>query len=140
MSGPLHVVVAHKGAREHFLAARALHRKHMLAALVTDWYSPFSPALAKRLKVLSPGLARALGAQSNELPRERIRALNAFGLYSRWSLGRADRAGRLMTAMARDDEKFARRVARLKLPPHQAFLGFSYAALEALQAAQAREP
>lgn len=138
MSAPLQVVVAHKGAREHYLAARALHRTGMLAALVTDWYSPVSPALAQRLKAVSPGLARALGAQAKELPRDRIRALNGFGLYSRWCLARAERAGSLMTAMAGDDEKFARRVARLKLPSHQAFLGYSYAALEALQAAQAR--
>jgi hypothetical protein len=138
MSGPVQVVVAHKGAREHFLAARALHRKGMLAALVTDWYSPVSPDLARRLKALSPSLARALGAQAKDLPRDRVRALNGFGLYSRWSLGRAERAGHLMAAMTRDDEKFARRVARMELPPHQVFLGFSYAALEALQAAQLR--
>lgn len=138
MSPAPQVVVAHKGAREHFLAARALHRKHMLAALVTDWYSPFSTATAQRLAALGPGLARALGAQSAELPRDRVRALNGFGLHSRWSLRRADRAGQLMPAMARDDAAFARRVARLRLPPHQAFLGFSYAALEVLQAEQAR--
>lgn len=138
MNTRMQVVVAHKGAREHFLAARALHRKGMLAALVTDWYAPVSPALAQRLKALSPGLARALGAQATDLPRGRVHALNGLGLYSRWSLGRAERAGRLMSALARDDERFARRVARLDLPPHQAFLGFSYAALEALQAAQAR--
>ncbi len=138
MKPALQVVVAHKGAREHFLAARALHRKHMLATLVTDWYSPFSPATAQRLAAIRPGLTRALGAQSAELPRDRVRALNAFGLHSRWSLRRADRAGQLMPAMARDDAAFARRVARMRLPPHQAFLGFSYAALEALQAEQAR--
>jgi glycosyltransferase involved in cell wall biosynthesis len=138
MSAPLQVVVAHKGSREHFLAARALYRKGMLAALVTDWYSPISPGLAQRLKTLSPGLARALGAQAADLPRDRIRAMNGFGIYSRWSLARAERAGHLMTAMTRDDERFARRVARLPLPDHQAFLGFSYAALEALQAAQMR--
>jgi glycosyltransferase involved in cell wall biosynthesis len=33
------VVVAQKGAREHFLAARALHQQRMLAGLVTDWYA-----------------------------------------------------------------------------------------------------
>lgn len=132
------VVVAHKGAREHFLAARALHRQHMLAALVTDWYSPFSPATARRLAAFHPGLTRALGAQAAELPRDRVRALNAFGLRSRWTLRRAERVGQLMPAMARDDAAFARRVARMPLPPHDAFLGFSYAALEALQAEQGR--
>lgn len=138
MNAPLQVVVAHKGAREHFLAARALHRKGMLAALVTDWYAPLPPALARGVKKLNPALARALGAHAPELPRERVVALNGFGLYSRWHLRRAERVGNLMPAMARDDERFARRVARLRLPDHQVFLGFSYAAMEALQAAQSR--
>lgn len=138
MSLVAQVVVAHKGAREHFLAARALHRKGMLAALVTDWYSPFSSAAATRLGRWSPGLVRALGACSDELPRDRVRALHGFGLHSRWHLRRAERAGRLLPAMARDDERFARRVAGLRLPAHEVFLGFSYAALEALQAEQAR--
>lgn len=138
MSRVPQAVVAHKGAREHFLAARALHRKGMLAGLVTDWYSPFSSAAATRLGRWSPGLVRALGACSDELPRERVRALYGFGLHSRWYLRRAERAGRLMPALARDDERFARRVAGLRLPAHEVFLGFSYAALEALQAEQAR--
>ena len=35
----MRIIVSQKGAREHFLAARALHRQGMLAALVTDWYA-----------------------------------------------------------------------------------------------------
>ena|ERR1039458_6331427 len=33
------VVVIQRAAREHFLAARALHQQGMLAGLVTDWYA-----------------------------------------------------------------------------------------------------
>lgn len=50
----------------------------------------------------------------------------------------AEAAGRLMNAMAEDDRKFALEVAHLNLPEHQAFLGYSYAALEALQAEKQR--
>lgn len=138
MKDPIQVVVAHKGAREHFLAARALERRGMLAGLVTDWYSPVSSAWARRLKRLGPGVARAVGAHSGELPRSKVRALHAFGLRSRWTLRGAERAGRLLEAMGRDDRAFALRVAGLDLPPHDAFLGYSYAALEALQAERAR--
>ncbi len=134
----MQVVVAHKGAREHFLAARALHRNGQLAALVTDWYSPFSARASKRLASVAPWAARALGAASPELPRSRVVALNGFGLRSRIRLRRAERQGRLLAAMMEDDAAFARRVAGLRLPDHDAFLGFSYAALEALRAEKAR--
>jgi glycosyltransferase involved in cell wall biosynthesis len=138
MNQRLQVVVAHKGAREHFLAARALHRRGALAALVTDWYSPCAPAWRARLGRLGPGVARALAACADELPRERVRALNLFGLRSRFTLARAGRRGALLPAMLEDDRRFALRVARLKLPAHQVFLGYSYAALETIEAERRR--
>lgn len=138
MNHGVQAVVAHKGAREHFLAARALHRNGQLAALVTDWYSPLPARWAGCLASVAPWAARALGAASAELPRSRVLALNGFGLRSRWQLQRADRAGRLLEAMAADDEVFARRVAQMRLPPHNVFLGFSYAALETLRAERSR--
>ena len=138
MSTPLQVVVAHKGAREHFLAARALHRRGALAALVTDWYAPPATAPLRRLPGLGRTMARALGATAPDLPRDRVLALNAFGLRSRWTLRQADRAGRLLEAMRDDDQRFAQRVAALPLPPHDVLFAYSYAALEALQAARAR--
>ena len=138
MTDSLQVVVAQKGAREHFLAARALHRRGQLAALVTDWYAPVPPALGRRVAALSPALSRALGAFSDELPRDRVVALNAFGLRSRLRLRRAARTGQLVEETCRDDADFARRVARLGLPPHQALFAYSYAALEALRAARER--
>jgi glycosyltransferase involved in cell wall biosynthesis len=51
---------------------------------------------------------------------------------------RAARPGRLLEAMGRDDRDFAERVARMDLPPHEVFLGYSYASLEALRAERAR--
>ena len=138
MSEGFKVVVAHKGAREHFLAARALHRRGCLATLVTDWYSPLPPHWASRAKRLGPGVARALGAGATDLPRAKILAFNSFGLASRWELSRAEKKGCLIEAMARNDQDFARRVAQARLPGHDVFLGYSYAALEALQAERER--
>lgn len=138
MKEAVQVVVAHKGAREHFLAARALHRRHALAGLVTDWYSPLPPGWSRALRRIHPALSRALGAHSRELPKSRVTALRAFGLRSRWTLRRAEQRGRLLEAMARDDQDFAKRVAALPLPPHNVFLGYSYAALESLQAERDR--
>jgi glycosyltransferase involved in cell wall biosynthesis len=36
----IRVLVAQRGAREHYAVARALHQRGMLAGLVTDWYAP----------------------------------------------------------------------------------------------------
>ncbi|HMP76770.1 MAG TPA: glycosyltransferase family 4 protein [Kiritimatiellia bacterium] len=138
MNHRIQAVVAHKGAREHFLAARALHRRDALAALVTDWYSPLDASWRERLQRINPSLARALAATCDELPRDRVRALNGFGLRSRVTLRFAERRGRLLEKMMQDDQRFARRVATLDLPPHNVFLGFSYAALEALEAERKR--
>lgn len=132
------VVVAHKGAREHFLAARAMHRRGQLAALVTDWYSPIRASWGRRVSCLGAGLARALGAASDELVDAHVVALRGFGMRSRWRLARAARTGRWWEVMTQDDADFASRVARLQLPPHEVFLGYSYAALEALRAERAR--
>lgn len=137
MNATFQAVVAHKGAREHFLAARALHRRARLAALVTDWYSPLPASWARRLSFLGADAARALGAAS-DLPADRVIALNAFGLRSRLALRRAAREGRHAEAMRDDDRRFAEKLAGLSLPRHDVFLAYSYAALEALRAARGR--
>jgi glycosyltransferase involved in cell wall biosynthesis len=138
MSEPIQVVVAHKGAREHYLAARALHRRGALAALVTDWYGPAPSALTRALAACAPAAARALGAAAPDLPRSRVIALRGFGLRSRWRLARAERSGTLLSETAEDDGAFARRLASLRLPAHEALFAYSYAALEAIDAARAR--
>ena len=137
MTDAIQAVVVHKGAREHFLAARALHRQDMLAALVTDWYSPVDPAWARRLSFLGPGVTRALGAASADLPRSRVIGLNAFGLASRRALRRPT-GEHPLAAIGRNDQAFAERVTALPLPPHNVFFAYSYAALEAIRAAKSR--
>jgi hypothetical protein len=131
----MNVLVTQKGAREHFLAARAFHRVGWLSMLVVDWYSPFSGRLAGALeKATSGAVSRAFRAQAADLPREKISALYGTRISSQmrsW-FSRNRNPGE---AFLGGDRDFARAVSRLKLPEHDVFFGYSYASLEALQVA-----
>lgn len=132
------VVVAQKGSREHFLAARALHRRGMLAQLVVDWYPPFG-SLAPQLAAAGPRwLARAFGPWCPELPADLITAMRLRGLMARRLEAAAQRRGAMHEAYLRTDAAFARGVASRRLPPHDAFFAYAYAALEALHAERER--
>ncbi len=124
------VVVAQKGSREHFLVARALHRQDMLAQLIVDWYPPAG--------LLGRFLPMAFGKPCEELPREKIAAMNTLGLQFRWRQRAATRTGNPHAAFLATDAMFARRIAARRLPPHDAFFGYAYASLEALEAARDR--
>jgi hypothetical protein len=132
------VVVAQKGCREQYLAARALYRHGMLAGVVTDWFPPRGPwaALARRLPWRA--LSRAYDGYAVDFPPSLVRSFNFAALRSRRRLARAARCGALGVATFEDDVRFARRVAATRLPEHDVFLAFSYAALEALRAEKAR--
>ncbi len=131
------VVVAQKGSREHFLAARALHRRGQLAQLIVDWYVPARwHAAARHRRLPARALARALGAGCAELPDTQVRSLGLFGLGRRL-IERFDRRADVARFM-RTDAAFARRVAALTLPPHEAFFGYAYASLEILEAEKRR--
>jgi glycosyltransferase involved in cell wall biosynthesis len=124
------VVVAQKGSREHFLAARALHRRGMLAHLVVDWYTPSSLPGANWLRRLPfRPLARALGATCPDLPDACVSSLGLFGLKRR----AMERLLHGPERFLRSDAAFARRVATLALPPHHAFFGYAYASLETME-------
>lgn len=144
------VVVAQKGSREHFLAARALHRKGHLARLVVDWYTPggsvgrwiggsvgryFGGSMGRWIG----GRGRAaLAARSEAIPDGLVRAFPFRSLLWKWHVRRRTVQGCLYEAYAETDAAFARRVARLLLPEHGVFFGYSYASLEAMQAERAR--
>jgi glycosyltransferase involved in cell wall biosynthesis len=85
-----------------------------------------------------PAAARALGAAANDLQRSRVAAMRAFGIRSRIRMARAKRRGTVLAEMAGDDSAFARRLASLRLPPHDALFAYSYAAQEAIEAARKR--
>src|SRR4051812_49118141 len=85
------VIVAQRGSREHFLAARALYRSGRLAGLVTDWYVPWGAGLAvltERVRLNT--FSRALRTKAADLPRELVKAFyfqklrsKAASLFSR---------------------------------------------------------
>jgi glycosyltransferase involved in cell wall biosynthesis len=127
------VVVAQKGSREYFLAARALHRRGMLAHMVVDWYSPFG-SMSRFLRNSSWGVvSRAFSVRTGELPDERITALNFIGFQDRIRGQYAKRFGGEAAAILKGDIQYASAVARLPLPEHEVFFGYSYASLEALR-------
>jgi glycosyltransferase involved in cell wall biosynthesis len=128
------VLVAQKGAREHFLAARALHRHGLLAGLATDWYAPQSGAARALLRFLGKhSAASALAAECDEIPRELVRAFPVRSLLWKWSVRRGATLGRLYEAFTQTDAAFARAVAQCALPLHEVFFGYSYASLEMIE-------
>jgi glycosyltransferase involved in cell wall biosynthesis len=155
------VIVAQKGAREHFLAARALHRRGMLAQLMTDWYAFVRSAKseaqsgergARKQKIESRNIfqrfsvsvlqhfggASARAARCSELPDELVHAFPLRSLLWKWQVRRLAAHGRLYEGYAKTDSAFASAVARCHLPPHDVFFGYSYASLEMLAAEKQR--
>jgi hypothetical protein len=132
------VVIAQKGSREHFLAARALHRRGMLAQMVVDWYAPLGSATRFLGHSRWRALSRAFSARTQELPEDMITALNFVGFKDRIRGHIARRIGSVSEATLQSDIQYASAVARAPLPEHDVFFGFSYASLEALEAEKER--
>jgi glycosyltransferase involved in cell wall biosynthesis len=136
----MRVIVAQKGAREHFLAARALHRRGLLEQLVVDWYAPTNPGLRW---LLSHGFGRrfqgALAARAPEIPDRLVRANRLNGLLGKWtqSIGTSRKSPHERALAA--DVAFIKMISRLNLPPHEVFFGYSYMSLEVLAAEKNRE-
>lgn len=146
------------GAREHYAVARALHEQGLLAGLVTDWYAfgaasalrhpsfdtrPLTaavrhlPSVIRRVSsVIRHPSARA--ARAEGIPDELVRAFPLRSLLWKWRVRRLAAQGRMWEAYAKTDATFAAAVARLELPPHKAFFGYSYASLETLEAEKRR--
>ena len=154
------IIVAQKGAREHYAVARALHQQGMLAGLVTDWYA-FGKQKAEILKTekLKSEFGKqklfqrfsvlafqrfgnrgqsALAARAEGIPDGLVRAFPFRSLLWKWRVRRLAAQGRVYDAFAHTDAAFASAVARLKLSPHDVFFGYSYASLEMLAAEKKR--
>ena len=135
-------IIAQKGAREHFLAARALHRRGMLAQLVVDWYAPMNPVV-RRIGGLSGrwigsrGRA-ALAARAAEIPDSLVRPNRINGFLGKCKQG-LNPFGRSSYDKALEaDVAFTKAVARLNLPAHDVYFGYSYMSLEMLEVEQGR--
>jgi glycosyltransferase involved in cell wall biosynthesis len=138
----LKIVVAQIGAREHYAAARALHQQGMLASLVTDWYAPGNPAIRWIGETMSRYLGSrgraALAARTEDIPDELVTAFPFRSMLWKRRVSQLAAQGRPHEAYAETDGAFAAAVARLNLPPHQVFFGYSYASLEMLEAEKKR--
>jgi glycosyltransferase involved in cell wall biosynthesis len=135
----LKVIVVQKGSREHFLAARALQQRGLLAGLVTDWYAPRTGiAWAWPYLLGKRRAACARAAECREIPREIIRCFPFRSLLWKWRVSHLTARGRAYEAYAQTDAEFAGAVAALNLPPHDVFFGYSYASLEAMEAEKKR--
>jgi len=145
--------------------ARALHQQGMLAGLVTDWYAfgerkrprdnettrqrdqssspvvrgPWSVVRGLCSVVCRPVVPRsALAARAEGIPDGLVRAFPFRSLLWKWRVRQLAKRGRSHEAYLQTDSAFAAAVARLKLPPHEVFFGYSYASLETLAAEKKR--
>lgn len=133
----MRVLVAQKGAREHFLAARALHRQGSLACLVVDWYAPKGGLLLGVLGVAARHLGgrgrAALAARAEEIPDHLVKVNWLNGLMGKWR----QRVGHFRTSLQERnliaDIAFTKTVASSRLPEHDVFFGYSYMSLEMLE-------
>jgi len=129
-------VVAQKGAREHFLAAKALHRRGSLACLLVDWYAPkgwLGKLLGFAVQRLGARGRAAMAAKAEEIPDDLVKVNWLNGLMGKWR----QRSGRFRTFSKEKalvaDIAFTKEVARTRLPEHNVFLGYSYMSLEMLE-------
>jgi glycosyltransferase involved in cell wall biosynthesis len=107
--------------------------------LVTDWYAPENGFFSQVLRAV-PGskIRAALAARADDLPYELVRPLRWLGFTNKWRERAAARRGCVFDGYDRTDAAFARAVARLRLPEHEVFFGYSYASLEAVEAEKRR--
>jgi glycosyltransferase involved in cell wall biosynthesis len=136
LHGNVKVVVAQKGAREHFLAARALHRRGSLACLLVDWYAP-KGGLGKLVGFVAQRLGAkgraAMAAKANEIPDALVKVNWINGLMGKWRqrVGRFKSSSQDRNLVA--DIAFTKAVSRTRLPHHNVFFGYSYMSLEMLE-------
>ena len=126
-------VVAQRGAREHFLAARAFERAGCLAGLVADWYAPQGAAARLILSACGNAGRRMLAVEALDVPREKVLAFRYRTLAERLTELPGRGRGNRYASWLRSDSRFAGRIARANLPPHDVFFAYAYAALEALE-------
>ena len=123
------------GAREYYAIPNILHQEGRLAGLVTDWYAPRNPILRWFVSRFSQS---ALLAKSGVIPQELVRSFPLRSLLWKRKVRALSTKDRLVEAHEETNHAFASAAARLKLPPHRIFFGYSYASLEMLMAERQR--
>ena len=110
----------------------------MLAHMVVDWYAPLGRAARLLGNSRWRAISRAFAAETDELPDEMVTALNFIGFKDRIRGQIAKRMGGVSEAILKGDIEYASAVARLTLPDHDVFFGYSYASLEMMRQEKAR--
>jgi len=122
------------GAREHYAVPRGLHQEGRLGGLITDWYAP----RGTMLRWFGRRGRAALTARSEGIPDGLIRAFHLRSLWWKWKIRRSGARGQVYEALNHTDAAFAGATARLRLPAHQIFFGYSFGSLEMLAAEKKR--
>src|SRR5580700_5581949 len=123
------VVVAHRGARDSYQAARALYEADLLETLVTDLYWPGDRRLANAFERMAPGRIGSLLRARNErfLPGRRTRSCLLSGLSSVAATRlRATPFAWRRAALRWSDDSLGRRAGRLAARTGAALLAYSY--------------
>jgi glycosyltransferase involved in cell wall biosynthesis len=124
----------------------------VLVGLVTDWYA-FDGKNSKQkaesrniLQGITFIASRLLGSRGQSgraarcagIPDELVHAFPLRSFLWKWRVRRLAAQGRSYEGYLETDTAFAKAVARLKLPPHDVFFGYSYASLEMLEVEKKR--
>lgn len=121
-------LVSQLGAREHYLVARCFARTGALAALATDFWSPFSPQSGGIFRYLPKVILSALARRHADLDGEQVSSFPVLALL-RHLIALIGNRGGGEQLIART---FARCIGRRRIP-HNLFFGYSYDSLEILQ-------
>lgn len=130
------ILVCQKGAREHYLVARALLQREWFAGLILDWDPSQSWLPVGVLKKLGVSSAkRAAQSIPSEIPKSKICALNTIGLINKIeSRVRTGLSEKQRYALA--DRRFAEKASKNLRFEYDGVFAYSYAALEILVAAK----
>ena len=132
------VVVAQRGAREHYLAARALARSGQLAALFTDWYAPKEWLFKRILLAFGQTGRRMCAAKAEGVHDSFVMTMRWRTIFARLVEKFSCNDESLYEKFLRADVSFARQLAAANLPNHDVIFVYSYAALEAIRVARSR--
>lgn len=128
------VIVAHPGAREHYVVSAMARREGVLARLITDLWNPFGETSARfMLKVGPPALARLAQRRHECIPNRTVVALNCHGIRS-WLRSRLARDHQHQYSVYESEgRRFALATCRHLDIAHTCYFGYSGASLEALE-------